>query len=401
MQSLKLIILFAIILSLTRIKLKIGPSIGVGALLAGLFFGMDMGELGGSVWNALISEETWQLMTIIVVVSFLGALLKDSGRASDLVGSVESLIHSKRASMAVLPALIGLLPMPGGALLSAPLVDESSAGTKIEPHKLAAINYWFRHILEYVWPLYPGIILTVSILEIETSDVVGAQWPMTAGMIIGGILFLLLPLGRQISSNNERSVARNFGSLTGSLWPILAAVALNLMFGLDLCIAVPLALLLYVLTSRFSKPVLLGSLKKAVTFDYVSFVFSVMIFKQVFADSDAANVVASEITSAGIDPLWVIIFIPFIVGLISGATPAFVTLTYPALLPFLKPDTVDLAAVATAYTCGFLGVLLSPLHFCLVLTVEYFKTRLGRAYLYIIVPLCFMIAGLVVRYVVF
>jgi len=401
MQSLKLILLFAVILALTRFKIKIGPSIGIGAILAGVIFGMNLPDLGASVLKAFISADTWELMIILVAVSFLGALLKDSGRASHLVGAVESLIHSKRASMAILPALIGLLPMPGGALLSAPLVDESSAGTEIKPHKLAAINYWFRHILEYVWPLYPGIILTVSILEIETSDVVGAQWPMTVGMILGGILFLLLPLGRLKSNRNNSPAVRNLADLFSSLWPILAAVALNLIFGLDLYIAVPLALLLFVITTRFSRDILLGSLRKAVTFDYVAFVFSVMIFKQVFADSDAANVVAGEITSAGIAPIWVIIFIPFIVGLISGATPAFVSLTYPALLPFLKPDSVDISLMAAAYTCGFLGVLLSPLHFCLVLTVQYFKTNLGRAYLYIIAPLCLMVAGLVVRYVLF
>jgi hypothetical protein len=122
-----------------------------------------------------------------------------------------------------------------------------------------------------------------------------------------------------------------------------------------------------------------------------------MIFKQVFSDSGAAESVAAEITSAGIAPLWIVIFIPFIVGLISGATPAFVSLSYPALLPFLRPGEVDFVLVATAYTAGFLGVLLSPLHFCLVLTADYFKTDLLHVYAYLVGPLIFMLLGVAAR----
>jgi len=398
MHSLKLILLFAIVLALTKFKIKIGFAIAIGSVVAGLMFGMDITALAESLGKGIIAFDTWQLLLILVSVSYLGALLKETGLASGLTGAVESLLRSKRASMAILPAIIGLLPMPGGALLSAPLVDEAGARTGISGRKLAAINYWFRHILEYVWPLYPGIILSASILGLEASDVVRAQWPMSAGMIIGGVLFLLLPLGALNTNNGSASVNRNVRSVLAALWPILLAVVLSLAVGIDLYLAVPAALVLFVLLTPIPRRSLLSCAKQAAAVEYVVFVFAVMMFKQVFVDSNAADLVAREITATGIDPIWVIIFIPFIIGLISGATPAFVSLAYPALLTFIKPDSVDVALMATAYAAGFLGVLLSPMHFCLVLTVQYFRVSLVGAYPYLIGPLAFMIAGLLVRY---
>ena len=35
-----------------------------------------------------------------------------------------------------------------------------------------------------------------------------------------------------------------------------------------------------------------------------------------------------------------------------------------------------------AYTGGYLGVMMSPVHLCLALTVEYFKARMSRSLLY-------------------
>ncbi|MBU1318399.1 MAG: DUF401 family protein [candidate division Zixibacteria bacterium] len=394
MASIKLVLLFGIILALTKVRVKIGLAIAIGSVIAGFMFSMDPLQIGSSIYAGAISLDTFQLLVILVSVSFLGSLLKESGLASNLTGAVESLLRSKRASMAILPAMIGLLPMPGGALLSAPLVDQAGVHTGVAPKRLAAINYWFRHVWEYIWPLYPGIILSASILDVKAATIVSAQWPMSVGMIVGGILFLLLPLGKLETHKNDVRSGRNLASVFASLWPIFLAVSLSLVFEIRLYIAVTASLLAFILIRRFPKRLLLIGLKRAVTFEYVSFVFAVMIFKTVLIDSGAAVQVAAEITTAGIDPIWVVMFIPFIIGLISGATPAFVSLAYPALLPFIKPDGIDVHMLAVAYTAGFLGTLLSPLHFCLVLTAEYFKESLTPVYLYIIGPLVVMVAGL-------
>ena len=39
-----------------------------------------------------------------------------------------------------------------------------------------------------------------------------------------------------------------------------------------------------------------------------------------------------------------------------------------------------------ALVSGFVGVLLSPLHLCLLMSNEYFHTTLGRVYRYLVIP---------------
>ncbi len=49
------------------------------------------------------------------------------------------------------PALFGMLPMPEGALLSAPMVDRF--GENIDDSKKVIINVWFKHYLVFIYPL--------------------------------------------------------------------------------------------------------------------------------------------------------------------------------------------------------------------------------------------------------
>jgi hypothetical protein len=44
------------------------------------------------------------------------------------------------------------------------------------------------------------------------------------------------------------------------------------------------------------------------------------------------------------------------------------------------------ALLRVAIVCGFVGVLLSPLHLCLVLSNEYFQTRLSAVYMHLWFP---------------
>ncbi len=93
--------------------------------------------------------------------------------------------------MALLPALVGLLPMPDGALFSAPLVNDCDSPGAVLPLVKGRINYWFRHVWEYWWPLYGGVLLAVELSGLQIEHFVAAGVPITFFSIAGGWLFLL------------------------------------------------------------------------------------------------------------------------------------------------------------------------------------------------------------------
>jgi hypothetical protein len=86
------------------------------------------------------------LMANKVCITILGNVLSYTGQLKRLVKSTQFFFKDYRLVSIALPALVGILPMPGGAIFSAPLVEASCPLTYIGGEVLAFINYWFRHI---------------------------------------------------------------------------------------------------------------------------------------------------------------------------------------------------------------------------------------------------------------
>jgi hypothetical protein len=96
-----------------------------------------------------------------------------------------------------------------------------------------------------------------------------------------------------------------------------------------------------------------------------------------------------EFMQTGVPLILVIMLIPFISGMVTGVAFGFVGASFPIVFALVGPDpplAVAAATTAFAYTFGYMGMMLSPLHACFVVTAEYFKTPLFGVYRYIIGP---------------
>jgi uncharacterized protein len=96
-----------------------------------------------------------------------------------------------------------------------------------------------------------------------------------------------------------------------------------------------------------------------------------------------------EFIRTGIPLIMVIMLIPFISGMVTGVAFGFVGASFPIVFALVGPHPSTAVAAATtafAYTFGFMGMMLSPMHACFVVTAEYFKTSVFGAYRYIIGP---------------
>jgi hypothetical protein len=96
-----------------------------------------------------------------------------------------------------------------------------------------------------------------------------------------------------------------------------------------------------------------------------------------------------ELIQTGIPLIVVIMLIPFISGMVTGVAFGFVGASFPIVFALVGPHpsaAVSAATTAFAYTFGYMGMMLSPMHACFVVTAEYFKTSIFGAYRYIIGP---------------
>jgi len=157
---------FVLIVILIRFKAPVGVTLVMAAFFLTLLeFGFSL-RIFEPFYETLKSLRTWKMILTIILVIILGDILSKQGYLERLVKALNSYI-SPRWVARIAPALIGLLPMPGGAMVSAPIVEELAKDSPASAEAKTATNFWWRHIWEPVWPLYQSVILAAAILDIS------------------------------------------------------------------------------------------------------------------------------------------------------------------------------------------------------------------------------------------
>ncbi|NTV55952.1 MAG: DUF401 family protein, partial [Deltaproteobacteria bacterium] len=150
----KVFIIFGLILFLHRLRLHLSLSLFVGSLVLAFWMGLGVYPLCGVILASATSVQTIGILLIVWLIMVMSKIMKEAGQMERLVSSFSRLSGDPRTVGSVMTALIGLLPMPGGALFSAPMVDASLATLPVNKEQKTIINYWFRHIWEYWWPIF-------------------------------------------------------------------------------------------------------------------------------------------------------------------------------------------------------------------------------------------------------
>ena len=110
------IIVIAIVMALS--KYELGIILTLGSLGFALLAGVDFLQ---SLVNVLTDPSILALIVIMVLIPILGGIMEESGLMMEMI---QKMRISKKSSLMMIPALFGLLPVPGGALMSAPIVQQ-------------------------------------------------------------------------------------------------------------------------------------------------------------------------------------------------------------------------------------------------------------------------------------
>ena len=149
----KVLIIFVFILTLNKFRCNLGAAILLGTYFLALWFGLGIEQTGRLMILSLLSSQTLTLLAIVGLILVLSMVMEECGQMRRIVSSFSAVLRNPRLSLAAMPALIGLLPMPGGAVFSAPMVESVAGDSELTPSQRSAINHWFRHIWEYWWQI--------------------------------------------------------------------------------------------------------------------------------------------------------------------------------------------------------------------------------------------------------
>jgi hypothetical protein len=396
------------ILLLYRLKAPLGAAILVFSILLTLWTGAGASGLRFLI-SSFVLPQNYLLPLIILLLLFFSDALNKTGRMGRTIAALKTWLRSKHLMLAGLPALVGLLPMPAGALFSAPFVDAVDQGQEIEPQRKVAINYWFRHIWEYWWPLYPGVILAMQYSGLSAVMFFLIQVPFTFAAVLGGYLFILKKIKRS-GDDQKNGGYLDAAAVFAALGPIGLLVMISLvgsillpLIGVEGTLANLTAMvvgLAAALTAVFKghMPAFVITLRMLTRMDtwlMIVLVLGIQTFAAALScpvDATGATLIAGmrdELIQTGIPLIMVIMLIPFISGMVTGVAFGFVGASFPIVFALVEPDpsvAVAAATTAFAYTFGYMGMMLSPMHACFVVTAEYFKSSIFDAYRYIIGP---------------
>jgi integral membrane protein (TIGR00529 family) len=297
------------------------------------------------------------------VIPIIGWTMKKSGQIDSLVNNLRI---NKRSLMAISPALMGLLPMPGGALLSAPILEKGGEG--VADDLKAAINNWFRHLFIMLYPLSPALIVSAEISDLDVYRAIVYLLPGFLLALILGYAFFL----RRVHGSLFYPDSFSWSGLGIPLIVILSAPFLDFtlkrifsMGTLATVIGVTTGLLLSICLSRKKldlKRIAVGM--KPWNFSLI--IIGMFLYLHIFQQSDARNLIAT----LPLPPLTLSITAGFLLGFVTGRVQLPASIILPVYLA--TADHITPFVFALIYTSIFFGYVISPVHPCLVVTCEYF-----------------------------
>ncbi|MBT3311156.1 MAG: DUF401 family protein [Desulfobacterales bacterium] len=411
--TIKVLIIFVLVVLLIRKKFSLGNTFLVGSITLSLFFGLHPLATIESMISSICYPKTISLSIIVTLILILSNSMESSGQMKALLNRFQGLIINKKINIIVFPALIGLLPMPGGAVFSAPMVKAIGNDSNYSPDKLSFINYWFRHIWEYWWPLYPGVLLATLISNLNLTIFMVYMSPVTLIAVYLG--FRMLKSDTTSESITQTSYQRPpLWPFLKELLPILIVIFPGLGIGFFLASIYPqlpvsmeigliTALIASVLWVKYANEMSNQQIWKIIRnpqlLNMVYMIVAILVFKGILEDSKAVDAITKELIALKIHLVVIVVVLPFLIGVITGITIAFVGSAFPILIPLIQ--TIDpggniLHYIMLALISGFAGVILSPVHLCFILSNEYFQTTMGAVYKRLLGPsLVLVVTGIV------
>lgn len=396
-----------IALLLTRWRVPMGAAFLVGAVAMALSTGRGPAWTAAALGEVLAAGSTWVFACQVTLVFVLSVVLRLAGSLDVLVAAAGALIRNRRIRLASLPALVGLLPMPGGAVVSAPLVERMRCDVELGTRDKNLINYWFRHVWEVCWPLYPPLLLAATFLpDGDMAKLCASQAPLMCLLVVVGWWFILRRVpGGCDSLSDERP---ENGQLARALLPLIVVIVAMPVMGAVMGSVLPQsssggvglvgALVLGLVTALAlgGAGLLLGAIKERRVWDLLVLALGVKVFGGMVGSTGAAQKTADLVRDGGLPPLLAIAFLPLFVGFVSGATIVVVTVSFPVIVALVGGDTpvsALLPYLVLGYAMGFIGYMLSPVHMCLVLSSKFFGETVAGAYRRLGPPLTVFLVG--------
>ncbi len=387
-------IAFIIVLGIIMIfsKKELGIVLSIGALLFAL---LTQVNIISTLITVLTSPSIILLAIVVMLIPILGGIMDESGLMLELIQKMSA---SKKTSLMMSPAFFGMLPVPGGALMSAPIVDQIDS--TLLPNRKNAINVWYRHAFILIYPLSPALIVGSILAGISLYIIIVAMIIPFFVMIIMGYLTLLRSVDMEVE-DFERDLKRVFHNLI----PIIIAPIIDFVgrtfFNLSypeiyLVIGLFLSIWIALIFAKMNFSHVKEISKKMKIWRFPLLILAIFWFLEVFIQSGLPDEIAGLML-----PFLLFIFLGFFLGFATGRIQLPLSILIPVYLIQNGVSIMILIDFVFLYSAIFLGYLITPLHPCVAYSINYFKIDYKGAFKYLAIPTFICLGILISLYVLF
>ncbi len=400
----------AALLILLRLNVNIGVALVVEGLLIVLLTKPLL--LPDVLTSTLVSERTDSLVLASLNISLLVELYESTKLINKLGDELLRLIKRPYLVIVSLPAVMGLLPIAGGAMMSAPLVGVAGTSIGLNASLMSFLNVWFRHTIYLVYPMNQALMTVAALTNRSVGELATYQMPVMIIMIAIG--FYLARRGSTVRSGSTRepNSTADLRKLSIYISPIIVSVVVALtlrplllalnVYG-DYCVALGgLAgvTLMVAISSAYVKGSvtsvkLLNALRSERVTSMVLSSFGAMLIYHAMMITGISFSLGALISSSGFPVVATEVLLPGVLSLISGSSVAGIASSIPLIASL---TTFSLGDASLIYTSSYLFYMVSPTHLCLVFTAQYFKESLMRIYRYLIPAIITLLAFILTYY---
>jgi len=359
-----------------------------GSVILGLFT-LEPIEILNQLYITITTPNTIFLILALGMIPMIGGILQVSGKLEDIINNLRI---GKRPFLGATPAFIGLLPIPGGALFSAPLIDK--AGEGLPGYIKAGINVWFRHIIYFVYPISYAIIVAADAAKLSVFRIILFQTPFFLFTIVIGYFLLLRKDKGKMEYDSEIDIASLVPPMAVLLTaPVIWAV---LSYGVGIAdhlenifvmIAVSLSLILAIFLIKDSRRTILKKAAQEMEpWNFMILVFSLYFFINVFHSSGIEGMIAGLEVPGAI----LLVGFGFLLGFGTGRIMVPVSILAPIYIA--TAGSFSLVAFQAMYVSVFAGYIVTPVHPCISISLEYFDGNLAK-FLKLMIPMLAISVG--------
>ena len=378
-QIFAVIIGFAFIPIFTKRKLPIAYSIIGSAFIMILVSGLGLDSILEIFSSTLLDPNKIAQYLTVVEIGALGVLLKKYGFIELIIDKLNKVVSNKKLQLMFVPALIGLLTVPGGAIISAPFIDRIGEDLNVEKSKRAVINLVYRHISMHIMPYANGLLLVALLLpQVNVYNVIGLNFIFVFLYVTIGYFTYIKDIKYEKTEIVKGNKGDNILQLAIYTSPIYFAVILNIVFKVPFFIGVlGNILLVYLLRPRKS---IIKDFIKGINLNVFLTIMGVYLIQGTIGNFPEFNKMLESLLSNPNTLIASMIGISAIFGLATGFQPA----ALGVIIPVIGSMAISLSRMTVlahiAFAWSFVGYFFSPLHLCQLFTVEYMKVKNFQVY---------------------